>query len=124
MKKCTGCNQIKNFNQFNLHRRCKDCISIYNKKYIKRLKRDTVKLKKNKEDRYQAVCKWEKNNSEKVKAKQIIRAKIISGQIKRLPCIRCGVPNSHGHHEDYTKPLEVMWLCAKHHIERHKLLNN
>ena len=35
------------------------------------------------------------------------------------PCCVCGKPNAHGHHEDYTKFLEVVWLCRKHHAERH-----
>ncbi len=38
------------------------------------------------------------------------------------PCERCGSPKVHGHHEDYSKPLEVMWLCTKHHGERHREL--
>lgn len=35
------------------------------------------------------------------------------------PCEVCGDPNVHAHHEDYTKPLEVNWLCPLHHVERH-----
>jgi len=26
----------------------------------------------------------------------------------------------HGHHEDYSKPFEVIWLCRFHHKERHR----
>lgn len=35
------------------------------------------------------------------------------------PCIRCGA-KAHGHHENYDKPLEVIWLCPQHHKDRHK----
>ena len=41
------------------------------------------------------------------------------GKIKREPCRVCGDPKSGGHHEDYTRPLDVIWLCAKHHAEAH-----
>ena len=27
------------------------------------------------------------------------------------------------HHTDYSKPLEVMWLCHPHHAEEHKRLS-
>jgi len=41
-----------------------------------------------------------------------LRKKIIS----RGPCQRCGDPKSESHHADYTKPMEVMWLCRRCHI--------
>lgn len=42
------------------------------------------------------------------------------GKIIKQPCEVCGDLNVQAHHEDYTKPLEVNWLCVKHHIEKHK----
>lgn len=44
------------------------------------------------------------------------------GELKRLPCETCGTTkNLHAHHDDYSKPLEVRWLCADHHREHHKI---
>lgn len=42
------------------------------------------------------------------------------GRIEKKPCEVCGAPKSQGHHDDYSKPLEVRWLCSKHHREVHK----
>ena len=46
---------------------------------------------------------------------------IISGKLVRQPCETCGELVVEGHHDDYTKPLEVRWLCKKHHNEHHRL---
>jgi hypothetical protein len=45
---------------------------------------------------------------------------IYSGKLIRKPCEKCGDPKVEAHHEDYYKPLEIVWLCQKHHIEHHK----
>ena len=37
------------------------------------------------------------------------------GYLIREPCIICGNPESEGHHVDYSKKLEVTWLCKQHH---------
>lgn len=46
------------------------------------------------------------------------------GKLKRMPCEVCGDPKSHGHHEDYSKPLDVQWLCSKHHRAVHTKVAN
>jgi len=42
------------------------------------------------------------------------------GKIKKEPCNKCGSKNNlQMHHEDYSKPLEIIWLCLKCHREKH-----
>ena len=43
------------------------------------------------------------------------------GKIQVKVCRICGTP-AEMHHEDYTKPLEVDWLCEKHHQALHNAL--
>lgn len=41
--------------------------------------------------------------------------------LKRQPCEECG-EWAEAHHDDYDKPLEVRWLCFKHHRAHHKAI--
>lgn len=38
------------------------------------------------------------------------------------PCADCGAPadQTQKHHEDYDRPLDVIWLCSKCHGVRHR----
>lgn len=59
------------------------------------------------------VYRWIENNPEKVKAHRKIFTEVRAGRIIPQKCF-CG-KKGEAHHEDYTKPLEVIWLCKKHH---------
>lgn len=45
---------------------------------------------------------------------------IKNGRLKRMPCEICGDQKTQAHHSDYSKPLEVTWLCDAHHKITHK----
>lgn len=41
------------------------------------------------------------------------------GKIPREPCQKCGAQKSEKHHPDYSRPLEVEWLCRRCHRAAH-----
>ena len=44
---------------------------------------------------------------------------IRKGLLRRAPCF-CGSLKSQAHHDDYSKPLDILWLCQKHHALLHR----
>lgn len=42
------------------------------------------------------------------------------GKLLERPCEVCGAV-AEMHHDDYSKPLEVKWLCRTHHRELHRV---
>lgn len=63
--------------------------------------------------------RWTKDHPDKTRVQQKARRALKRGLIQRLPCAFCGSEKSEMHHDDYSKPLEVMWLCRSHHARRH-----
>lgn len=49
---------------------------------------------------------------------------IRDGKLEKKPCEVCGSVKSEAHHEDYSKPLEVRWLCRQHHAEIHRIYDD
>ncbi len=68
--------------------------------------------------------KWVSHNRHKRYAQNLLSKAVRAGKIQRQPCERCGSLRAQGHHEDYSKPLDVIWLCPKHHGERHRELRD
>ena len=54
------------------------------------------------------------------KANQAVGNAIRVGRLIRQPCEVCSELIVEAHHDDYSKPLDVRWLCRKHHYEHHK----
>jgi len=42
------------------------------------------------------------------------------GLLIKQPCEVCRSPHSQKHHEDYSQPLQVRWLCRACHLQQHK----
>jgi len=60
---------------------------------------------------------------EKRKAYQILNNTIVAGKITRKPCEFCGINfEIEGHHYDYDKPLNVIWLCKQCHRILHEVI--
>ena len=45
---------------------------------------------------------------------------IRDGKLVRQPCFICG-GKSEAHHPDYSRPLDVVWLCDFHHKQAHNV---
>ncbi len=63
---------------------------------------------------------WRQNHPEAYKAQTALNNAVRDKRIKRCPCAMCGATkNIHGHHKNYNRPLDVIWLCAKCHNRLH-----
>lgn len=63
---------------------------------------------------------YRKRNPAKVRAHAAVSYATRTGKLAAAPCMICGREDSHGHHDNYGRPLDVTWLCPIHHFERHK----
>lgn len=59
----------------------------------------------------------------KDRAREMVRYALKKGKLIRGLCEVCGEGCCEAHHDDYSKPLEVRWLCHIHHKQLHKELN-
>jgi hypothetical protein len=137
MKTCRKCLKVKKISEFHNHRNMKDghlnfcklCVQDRIREYrlnnIEKLRKyDKKRWKKkwkNKEyrsNRLEYHKKWRKFNKIKISAQNAIRNKI-----KSRPCLceLCGDKNKKilGHHQDYSKQLQVIWLCPPCHYKVH-----
>lgn len=94
-----------NYHASGFEYRCKKCTNLQAKERYQRVKEKHKGL----------TTKWQLDNPEKKSAHGKVRRAIVKGLLVKGVCKECGDIKVHAHHEDYTKPLEVIWLCPKHH---------
>lgn len=151
-KLCKSCGIVKPTTAFYKHQStadrlrsfCKPCCSLDSMKYHRanpeRYKAASLRYNQRNREKVNEVTKlWQRNNVEKVKettrryrekypekrrAQNAVNNAILAGKLTRKPCEICGSTNKiHGHHEDYSRLLDVVWLCPVHHRARHRELN-
>lgn len=64
--------------------------------------------------RNRAKAKWPLHEA----ARAAVHAAVRRGELVRQPC-PCGNVKSQAHHHDYSKPLEVEWMCRACHDAEH-----
>ena len=104
----------------------------YSRKYQAERRRDPEFVKKEKAyyrkwyakngrnrsvDYQEMIIEWMERYPEKVKARQKLNYAIKEGKIEKPQnCSKCNkITRLSAHHPDYTKPLEVKWLCSSCH---------
>ena len=133
-KVCRGCGELKPFTAYCPHAQmadgrlnyCMDCVKArvrrHREKNIDRV-RDYDRRRAKKPERIGQIVerarRFRDQHPEKYRAHYIVSNAIRDGRLERRPCDVCGRPDSHGHHEDYSNPLDVIWLCPVCHSALH-----
>jgi hypothetical protein len=95
---CSNCGREKEKSQLN-EGYCINC-KIFRKQQIRPFRTEEQKFKD--------------------KVRKITWKAIEAGILIRKPCEVCNTEiDVQAHHDDYYKPLDVRWLCRKHHREHH-----
>jgi len=93
----------------------------YWKKYFVKIKRSPELLQRRREQANKAKKRNYDKNRPKYKARGAVKNALLNGSILRGDCSVAHCDNSpiEAHHPDYNKPLEIVWLCRKHHLSNH-----
>lgn len=62
---------------------------------------------------------WRRANVTKYRCHIEVQKALKNGTISKQPCEVCGSRVVDAHHDDYSQPLKVRWLCRQHHTRLH-----
>jgi hypothetical protein len=144
MKKCSTCKIEKSESDFykdnrradGLKSQCKKCHSITsilsrdkdNHRDCNREWHRKSKYGTRQEVRERAMLRSRaRNKSIEIRARALANRAIDLGFLARpKECPKCHRTDLtvHAHHDDYSKPLDVYWLCSECHGEAHRLVND
>lgn len=115
LNKCIECTKkdVRRHRDTNL-----DAVQAYDRERGKlphRLKANRDRQRVNPEPHKKALIRWTEKHPERKKAANAVSNAVRDGRLTKKPCEVCGATKVEAHHDDYTKPLEVRWLCNSHH---------
>lgn len=144
MKKCFKCGKILPLSDFYTHPemadgrlgKCKECAKadVRSNRSLRAGQYAAFEVRRNKTEARKAyraahLKNYRAKNSEKVKAHRAVQRAVASGRLVRpLACDECGAASDgtrrtqiHAHHDDYSHPFNVRWLCPACHVQRHAI---
>ena len=147
MKTCFKCGANKTLDQFYAHKqmadgrlnKCKECakedvrntradrVDYYRefdrKRNMKparvRARKAYLKTPAGKAARAATIQRYQSKFPDKKKATMAVNNAVRDSRLIKKPCEECGAKKVEAHHANYSKPLEVLWLCNKHHRQQH-----
>lgn len=136
MKVCSTCKTEKSKLEFQTRNASKDGLTASCQICLK--ERDAKRYEKEREQRLarqkeyfstpegksahkRATDRWKEKNKVRRAAHVILGNALKYKTIMRQPCWVCG-KKAEAHHPDYGRPLDVVWLCKKHHQEVHQMI--
>ena len=135
MKNCKQCGEVKPLDDFNKtkankdghHSYCRVCHNATSRHWREDNKeRANATIKRWKQEHPEVVsaskARYAAKNPLKKRAQSAVNHAIRDGKLlKPTECSECNATGTiQAHHCDYSKPLEVMWLCQICHIDWHK----
>lgn len=135
MKQCFKCAETKPLSDFYRHpamgdghlNKCKSCACKdvrENRRTSTRAieyDRERSRLPHRVAARAEYISQYVEKHRDKYVARYTLTNAVRDGRVKKLPCEFCGDAKVHGHHHDYSKPLDVTWLCCRCHRRLHAL---
>lgn len=123
-KMCSICKHFKPLTEFSKRR----AISHGYQAACKICKREHERNRPNKKayvHTLEQYKEWRDRNPEKASAHARVSYAVKTGKLVKQPCEKCGKQvRIEAHHTDYSKPLDVVWLCRQHHKEIHRTHGN
>ena len=130
-KSCFKCGETKPLSAFYKHKqmadghvnKCKEC-NKFDVRKNRALRvdyyREYDKSRGNRQS-YEYVKEYRLRYPNKYKAHCMVHNSIKAKKLYKEPCVVCGTDeNVVAHHNDYLKPLNVVWMCQAHHCQWHK----
>lgn len=134
MKHCRTCGEFRPLSDYYAHTAmadghlniCKSCVKervashrLINIEKIREYDRDRAKLPHRVANNTQNTKIYRSHFKQRASANSKVSRAVANGKLTKLPCAVCGASRVEGHHPDYDRPLDVVWLCAAHHKQIH-----
>lgn len=136
-KPCRDCGAVLPLSAFYQHakmadghlNKCKGCVA--QRVRLRRARNESVReydrrranLPHRVEQRKRIVKQFRERSPDAYRAQTAVNNALRDGRLSKGPCHFCEAAGRvHAHHTDYSKPLDVVWLCVRCHRRLHALL--